>query len=308
MRPAATAIVVLFAVAALRADEPPAPAQGADSIAAAKKDFAAIKSSSLAPDTTSALPTLDMKDMGPTPGAQGISAPTPLPSDRETPLDPTKKAAGTGNWLVDAMDKEKNSENPRPSRPGDERLRAEPPLETDPEKADSGSARDAASGAEQRETTPAKEPAEHVYNPLDSFMASWVSARDHDLLVPASKGESPGGADAAPRGDAPAGPDPMPSGSLVDMLLPAPDTASWDETKPEANPFVAPPDTEAAPAVRLFSGGDAGGFAPFGPADLVPGGGTSGPSAQPAEAARSYLPDFAQPLDDDKYFRQMKRF
>jgi predicted transcriptional regulator len=27
-----------------------------------------------------------------------------------------------------------------------------------------------------------------------------------------------------------------------------------------------------------------------------------------ADASRSFIPDFAQPTDDDKYFKQMKRF
>jgi hypothetical protein len=306
MRAAAGAFILVLAAAPIRADNAPAPA--ADSIAAAKKDFATIKSSSLAPDSTSALPALDMKDMGPTPGAQGITAPAPLASDKETSLDPTKKSKGTGNWLVDAMDKERNSENAKPSRPGDERLKADADLEADPDKAESAGAKDEASGREARDSASPREPTDHVYNPLDSFMASWVSARDHDLLVPTSKGEAPGGVEAAPHSDVSAGPDPMPSGSLVDMLLPAPDTASWEETKPEANPFVAPSDSEPAPAVRFFSGADSSGFAPFGLTDAVPTGGQSGPAAQSADGPRNYLPDFAQPSDDDKYFKQMKRF
>ena len=34
----------------------------------------------------------------------------------------------------------------------------------------------------------------------------------------------------------------------------------------------------------------------------------AGPATKPFEVPRLELPDFAQPPEDDKYFRQMKRF
>jgi hypothetical protein len=300
----AAAVLLLLAAATVRAEEAPAPAQ--DPIAAAKKDFAAIRSTAVSPDPSSPLPALDLKDVGGAPAA-ALSAPTPLPSDGETSLDPAKKSKGTGNWLIDAMDKEKNAGRTQPSRPGDERLKPDAELEADADRTETGGAREGASGAEARDAASPKDPADKTYNPLDSFMAGWISARDHDLLVPSSKDGAPAGAEAA-RLEGPAGPDPMPSGSLVDMLLPPPDSASWGDSKPEANPFLAPSDSEPAPAVKFFTGADAPGFAPFGLTDPVPGAGPSGPSALPADASRTFLPDFAQPSDDDKYFKQMKRF
>jgi len=296
---ASAAIILLLAVAAARADD--APAAAPDSIAAAKKDFAQIRGTTVAPDASASLPTLDMKDLGPSPGAP--AAPTPLPTEKDPSLDPTKKTQGTGNWLVDAMDK--NNGRSQTAKPGDERAKGDLDLALDPDKADPGGAKDAASGAEPRDAPGPKEPAERVYNPLDSFMGSWVSARDHDLLVPASKGE---GAEPAPHSDVPGGPDLVPSGSLVDMLLPAPDTASWADSRPDANPFIAPADPESAPAVRFFTGADAAGFSPFALTGAASGAGSQGPAFQPADSGRTYLPDFAQPSDDDKYFKQMKRF
>ena len=101
---ARAALLLLFLLAAplARAGDPPP----ADPIASAKKDFATIKSPSGPSDTgSSALPTLDMKDLGPSPGTRP-DAPVPL-VDPDASLDPSKKKAkqGTGNWLVDAMDK-----------------------------------------------------------------------------------------------------------------------------------------------------------------------------------------------------------
>jgi hypothetical protein len=294
---AAAAVFLLLALVAARADDAPAP----DSIAAAKKDFAQIKGTAVAPDASVPMPTLDMRELGPAPGAP--AAPTPLPTEKDPSLDPTKRASGTGNWLVDAMDK--GNGRSQASKPGDERAKGDLDPTLDPEKADLAGAKDQASGAEGRDASVPKEPAEHAYNPLDSFMGSWVSARDHDLLVPASKGD---GAEPAPHSDVPGGPDLVPSGSLVDMLLPAPDAASWADSKPEANPFTAPADSETAPAVRFFTGADAAGFSPFGVSGAASGAGPSGPAFQPADNSKSFLPDFAQPSDDDKYFKQMKRF
>lgn len=304
MRPSAAALLLL-GIASARAGDPPPP--GGDSISAAKRDFSAIKSSSVAPDAP--MPMLDMRDMGPAPGAP--AAPTPLPTDKDPSLDPAKKASGTGNWLVDAMDK--NPSRSQASRPGDERTKGDlgPANDTeklDGERADAAGSREGPSGAGARDAGGPKEPAERVYNPLDSFMGSWISARDHELLAPASKGEAPGGAEPAPHSDVPGGPDIVPSGSLVDMLLAPPAAASWMDAKPEANPFVASSDSEPAAAVRFFSGADAAGFSAFGPADAVPGAGLSGRVSQPADNSRTFLPDFAQPSDDDKYFKQMKRF
>jgi hypothetical protein len=299
MRAAAAAVVLLLAVAPARADD--APAQGPDAIAAAKKDFAAIRSSAIAPQTPLSMPSLNMKDLGQASGAPAPSAPAPLPSEGDASLYAATKASTTGNWLVDAMDKDKASERALAPRPGDGRQKSDFDTDSDPARARAASAMDTASGSGARDGASQREPSNRAYNPLDSFMGSWISARDHDLLIPASRGTGLGVAEASP----PAGPDPMPSGSLTDMLLPAPDTVSWADSKPEANPFISPSDSETAPAARYFAGSDAASLAPFGLTGAAPG---TGPAAQPAENSRTFLPDFAQPSGDDKYFRQMKRF
>jgi hypothetical protein len=304
MRLAAALVLSLAAAAGARAGDPPAP--DADSIAAAKKDFAAIKSAA-APDGAASLPTLDMKDIGPAPGAPAPAAPTPLPTEKSNSLDPNKKT-GTGNWLVDAMDKD--ADRSRTSKPGDDLLKDDSDLTEDADRAGERGSKGTQSSADARDASDSKkEPAEHVYNPLDSFMGSWISARDHDLLVPTAKGESAAEADLGrARVEAPAGGDVAASSSLVDLLLPAPDTASWVDSKVEANPYIAPIDSEAASAMRLFNAPESSGLSPFELPDSSRAAASSGPAAQPADSSRTYLPDFAQPADDDKYFKQMKRF
>lgn len=299
----AAAVILALAVASARAGDP--PATDADSIAAAKKDFDSIKASTASPVAGSSLPTLDMKDVGPAPGAPAIEAPTPLPSEKDLSLDPTKRKGGTGNWLVDAMDK--NSDKAKSGKAGDDLLKEDGDLASDADREEGRGARDAQSRAEDHEAGSPKDAANHVYNPLDSFMGSWISARDHDLLVPSTKGDGQAEGDGAKaRPEAP-GTDVVPSGSLTDMLLPAPDTASWSDSKVEANPYIAPVETEASPAARIFSAPDGASFSPLEPIAPMGGSTASGVGTAPIDASRSFIPDFAQP-PDDQAFKQMKRF
>ena len=125
MRVPGTLLLVLLAAAA-RADDAPAPAADSDRLCA-KKDIAEIKSSLAQPEAAGALPTLDMKDLGPVPGAARPDAAPLLSPEKDPSLDPAKKKAGTGNWLVDAMDKNTSSQASR-SKEKDDVLKGDPDL------------------------------------------------------------------------------------------------------------------------------------------------------------------------------------
>jgi hypothetical protein len=296
MRAKGALLILLAAVA--RAGDPPAP----DPITTAKKDFATIKSLSSPADPASVLPSMDLKDLGPSPGAH-VDSPAPLP-DTEAVLDPTKKKEkeGTGNWLVDAMDKK--SDRPTTSRGRDDGLKSDPDLLRDADRSGAPAERDPQASAEAGEKGD-RAAAAPAINPLDSFMAGWISAHDHDLLLPVAKS---GGAQAPDAGTAQAesvaGLDPGPGG-ISDSLLPSPEGARWADSRPDSNPFIAALDFDPAPPIRLLAAPDASGFAPTG---LQNGGSGPGVDPRPADASRTFIPDFAQPSDDDKYFRQMKKF
>src|ERR1019366_7039617 len=104
------ALLLLLAAAAAGAAEQPEPA--ADSITATKKDLATVKALGAPVEGASALPSVDMKAISPGPGAARVDAPAALPADDEASLDPSKRKdkEGTGNWLVDAMDKKSGRE------------------------------------------------------------------------------------------------------------------------------------------------------------------------------------------------------
>jgi hypothetical protein len=297
MRVPGTLLVVLLAATA-RADDAPAPA--ADSIASAKKDIAEIKSSLAQPEAAGALPTLDMKDLGPVPGAARPDAAPLLSPEKDPSLDPAKKKAGTGNWLVDAMDKNTSSQASR-SKEKDDVLKGDPDLIRADEKG-VRLEKDPLAIDDARDREPPKEK-EAVYNPMDSFMSGWVSARDHDLLLPSSKGDGIAGADADKRDLLP-GLEVGPSQPSADFTLPQVDAG---DPRAAANPYVAIMDSLPAPA-KSFTLPEPSLFAPAELQDAPHGVATSGVDAGPVDAPRSFIPDFAQPSDDDKYFKELKKF
>jgi hypothetical protein len=305
MRLSGTLLLALLAASA-RADDAAAPP--ADSIADAKKDLAAIKSPVNQADTSAALPTLDMKDVGPLPGAAARPDLSMLVSqDKDATLDPTKKKTGTGNWLVDAMDKNTSNQASR-SKEKDDILKGDPDLIRADEKGvrleKDPLALDDTRDKEQR----AKEPAEAVYNPLDAFMSGWVSARDRELLLTTSKGDGLTGADLGKaHADALPGTEAGQPSAGGDFAIQQVDPSTFDDAK-GANPYVGALDVPLDLPMRSLAAPDASVFAPTELEDAARGMSTSGVDARPIDTSHSFIPDFAQPDDDDKYFKQMKKF
>jgi hypothetical protein len=294
-------LLLAVAAAAARADDAAPPP--ADSIAAAKKDFAAIKAPAAQQDGT-VLPTVDMKDLGPMPAARPDLAPLVSP-DRDPSLDPAKKRTGTGNWLVDAMDKNTSTQASR-TKEKDDILKGDPDLIRADEKG-VRLEKDPLALDDAREREPAKEPLESVYNPLDAFMAGWVSARDRDLLLTSSKGDGPPGADLGKaRADSLPALDAGQQGQ-ADLLVQQVDPSSFAEAK-GGNPYVEALDLPVDAPMRTFVSPDFTGFAPAELEDSPRTMSTSGVDARPLDTSRSFIPDFALPDDDDKYFKQMKKF
>ncbi len=303
MRLSGTLLILALAPFA-RADDAAAPAS--DSISAAKKDLAAIKSPLGQPDAASVLPAMDMKDLGPMPGTTRLEVPSLLSSEKDPTLDPAKRKTGTGNWLVDAMDKNTSSQASR-TKEKDEILKGDPDLIRADEKG-IRLEKDPLAIEDTREKERPKEPVESVYNPLDAFMSGWVSARDHDLLLTSSKADGLSGADLGKvHADALPGMDIAQGGPVSEALLQPVDTASFADAK-GSNPYLALLDLPAPQPVKGFTGADLAGFAPVELPELSHGLSTSGVDARPIDAPRSFIPDFVQPDDDDKYFKQMKKF
>ncbi len=268
-----------------------------------------MKASAGQTDSGGTLPTLDMKDVSPGPLGARVEAPAPLTPEKDSSLDPSKKKEGTGNWLVDAMDKKTDRSQGSRARDRDDGLKADQDLLRGDDRLGARADKDSASQDDTRDKTGPRETGEPVYNPLDSFMGRWVSARDHDLLLPSSKGDglAAAGLDRA-HADMLPGLDLGQPGSLGESLPSPPDPAAFSDPREGANPYLAVLGLAPAPQAKSFLSPELTGASPFGLPEISSGVSTMGATPRPADGSRTFVPDFAQPSDDDKYFKQMKRF
>ncbi|HMD60628.1 MAG TPA: hypothetical protein VKG78_04320, partial [Opitutaceae bacterium] len=230
-------LLLVLGAAVARAGDPPAPA--GDSIATAKKEFAAIKASSSPLDASSSLPGIDGKDAASLPPEIGRPA-----------ADLPKKKDGTGNWLVDAM--EQKPEHSQAPRGADDLIRGELSL-----------LKAADSSPGQGERSPQKALGGSVFNPLDAFMRSWVSAHDRELLLaPANDGNLLPGAQAGMSADALPHIELGPPGSTVGDLPRARDAGPGD-LRMSLNPYAASLDMVPLAPLRTLSAPDFPGMAPL---------------------------------------------
>jgi len=298
------ALLLLIAVAAAKGGD--APATPADSISATKKDLAAVKAlGSPAEAPASSLPTVDLKSVSPGPGGERIEVPAVAPAADEASVDPSRKRdkGATGNWLVDAMERKPDKARTGTARDG--LSRADGDFLRDGDRAATREDQDARGSQEPAERAGSKDRFSGAYNPLDAFMSGWISARDRDLLLPA-KGDAAGGGEAARArqgGFQDVGA--MPAEFTIEGLLSPADFGEPGEQAAQPNPYLASMDIAPAPGPRAFT-------SPLPSATAAPGERAAplffGAQPDAIDAPRSFIPDFARPSDDDKYFRQMKRF
>jgi hypothetical protein len=281
-------LLALGATAAWAGDPPAAPG---DPIAAARRDFASIKSLATPAEPGAGLAGATVK----ADGAGEDAAPSAPPSVG----GPPGRKEGTGNWLVDAM--EQRPDQPRAPGGMDALIRADLDL------LKAAGRPDEAKHPQAGERSAPGALAGPVYNPLDAFMSGWVSPQDRELLLQ-GRGENPlGAAQGATRAQ------PLPGLDLGRTDAPAggvpgPRDASPFDPRPSANPYVADLSPEPVAPARTLSSPDMPGFAPLELPDLSHGMSATGLGAKPADTARPLAPNFAQPADDDKFFKQMKRF
>jgi hypothetical protein len=139
-------------------------------------------------------------------------------------------------------------------------------------------------------------------------MSGWISAKDHDLLLPASKGDGLSSEVAKSRSDSLQTLELGPSASSSDGMLPAIDASSLSDSKQAPNPYVAELELTPAAQVTAFAAPEIAAFAPADTPEVPRAATVNGMDSGPSDPSHSFIPDFAQPSDDDKYYRQMKRF
>jgi len=261
-------------------------------MAVAKRDFQRVKA---AGSTAGEQPSLDLPHLT-TPEFQLSGGATVVTRALPAKTGTKKKSA---NWLVDEMTKKPQPDARDKSQRGRESATDRETTLDDEQKSDDAQA-EPAKAVESREA----KPAEPALNPLNQYMAGWMTPKDYALLRPGLGGDTAPEA-AAGRGDTalamPGATGPVASGGGMDLGLGLSGNAVPSTGTPAAkeNPFLqtfTPPLQSAAT------------FAPSPEPTVSPNapGVFTAPSEPPP--MRPKTPEIARPPDDAKYFKQLKRF
>ncbi len=301
-------VLGLVCGAALAADAPaPTTSAAPESIETAKRDFSALKNAKSALPEKTELPRMSTPELN-------LPA-TPLPTlggDSQKSKSDPKAAAKNKNWLVDAMMKPKvDPKDPRGSSsvpgldssddklasvltPGEAAVRAAATTET-------GDSADA-----NGKTRPSGSSTTKLDNPLNQYMAGWMTPSDFATLQQVMNDGAKGvdaGAGFSPRGGAP-------TTANIDLstlregpvdLGASSRSGRGGAITPIDNPFLK--GLDSVPLVL-----DSATSAPSGPTApaWTP---TALPAAvEPKPTPQTAIPDFAKPSEDAKYFKQLKRF
>lgn len=325
-RPHRLAALLLLAslASSVQADENRAPVSpDRDGLAGAKEDYNAIKAAGRPSVQQSLdLPVIPTPVLPSTAEASPPAMPTriqPGADGRRGQADELKGGERKKNWLVDALlspDERASGEDADRRAQLAEKDDALSPHDRADEHdervrlSDGAKARPTSKGARtDRDHDDAKPPAFTGINPLDRYMASWMTPADRTLLLDragaASRDDGAPGGLAAPAGGLPGAIPGTFSNAVGPAAASTADTLAL--TRAAENPFLPP--LEPAPA----SDSDDLSVAVIAPVssavpDLTP---PAAPVAEPAPVARpaESLADQLKARDEaDRAFRQLKRF
>lgn len=272
-----------------------------DAIAAAKRQLEAMKSnagSGGAGASSIALPRLDVPQLDPT-----VRNPSPATAESLRPdADPTSKRAE--NWLVEGMkEREKEQRTAERKRAG---LLQE-------EREDLETSADDVLGRHRDEEVKSKtvgqedrtSPTTAAANPLDQYLAGWMSPQDYALLRRTLDSASASKRDEAMPGTLAA--DVSDAASLETVLAGlqvGPSVVSKERFPEKAadNPYLqALAETDRARNALASS------VAPAAPPPSLKSPERVVP-LPPEPTGKPTVPDFAKPANDNKYFKPLKRF
>jgi len=277
----------------------------------ARKDLQALRAPGASLEGRADLPKIDMPSMS-------------LVPFQRAPLDPSKASAESGkrglngevksgDWLLKAM--EEGEPPGSPSGPRDRNGRA--PAEAVRQPALDGEAGQAGS-AEGQSAEPPKPADRHVDNPLNAYMTQWISPREQGVLLPMAAGGAPADGAAASGSGAPfasnlnesmegSGAQSLPEIAGISMSREAagPAAAVAQPSNPYLSALEAP--LGIASVQTTLPPPPSGGFlqgTEFHLGRELPPAPVPGLGADP----RSGIPDFARPSEDDRAFKQLKKF
>ncbi len=302
----AAASAVAAAVTFARADEPPTE-QG---ITAAKRDFSEVKAATgqgtdvqklALPNTMS--PAIEFK------ADLGVPLLVPPTAAKNSDAADGRGDAKSKNWLVDAMMAQPQGVGGKSQKTPAEHRTARLPVADNLESAIEESKRDEKSAAvEQKPMEEAAHPP-HVVNPLQSYLAAWMTPQDFALLKPtgthaeatAAGLPTPFGTSAiAESGEG------LSEFSVSDSGTNAP--AVELPGAASVNPYLAAfatPLNANAPATAPAPITTEPAFPPANPSSLAAPQSSAPPTAVPPGDPAA---EFKKAQDDAKYFKQLKRF
>ena len=315
----ALALAAALVGAAARAAESPAAATPSEpnatsdrapgaSIDAAKREYDAIKASrDPSQPQRGALPKLTMPELH-------TGAPEAKPWSPAKTEKPETDARRSGNWLVEAMEKDARQRKERgrgePTRSKDDRSPRSERDEDLPDAANGVAPSRSREGDEdevERSGFETKD-ATAVPNPLSRFLGEWMTPRDYALLKPGLEeslgARMPGeratdGVDFATPSSV-AGINGLFGAAAANVPGSAPQTA-------RENPYLQAMETPASfPAMPPPPVPHVTSTAPItaAPAPII----AAPPNLPPSVSTKSKIPEFAKPAQDEKYFKPLKRF
>jgi hypothetical protein len=271
-----------------------------DAVSSTRREFDTIK--------TARDPNLQQKGEVPR-----LTAPE-MPATSGTGWAPTKAKQPekkSKNWLVDAMQKpttdgKRATRGPGESeldhaRDGSGRVTEEDGLQGEMNRRSESQAGDGR--GPERKSSPTV-----VANPLNHYLGEWMTSQDYSLLKPGlaqSAMAGPGGRDSAllPAIQMPGGKS-LPGLDATSGLMSSSTAGLAPSPIPKPNPYL---ETMNAPAIKSTQPAYAP-PSPTMPSSLKPIISAVPPPPPIIEPARSKVPDFAKPAQDEKYFKQLKRF
>lgn len=265
-----------------------------DGISAARRDFEAVKSArNPALQPKSDLPRIAVPDLPAAP-AVGPIAPKQLKGTE-------KKSA---NWLLDAMEKQKPRKDAERGERRERTDNAERELTLD------GQADDRATSADEKTPERANNDAQsrkqnaEPENPLAHYLGEWMTPQDYALLKPGiEQSLSQSGQPANNPANSPLSVGNLPGGDAIFGSAVSSGVASAIGGTPRENPYLD--GLKLAPAMALPA--PSGVLATPPPPATISSQPTFAPPP-PVAPAKPKIPDFAKPAQDEKYFKQLKRF
>lgn len=298
-----TGTVVVAAAGALSAQTTANESEGTAGIAAAQREFQALRAAEKVRGEELKLQLPDIT----TPNLQPAAPPSPLSGpERNQPGRTKGRKQKSDNWLVDAMMKAPEdpdepkawSDEDDPAEPQDpfaeliaETLRPAPKAGSQPEAGERDDARE--------------ERVIDAPNPFAAYMSAWISPQHRELLLPARQADAP----ADTRNLTPIGNGGFVGGTNVGSPATVETVSAWPggmSTAPSNRGFA----NEGQPNPFLTGGefNPPAMLPPMPQADSTPPGSPLPPIPEVARPRSEPPPPLAKPADDAKYFPQLKRF